>query len=57
MLFVGGVMNLAWVALLGIAVIGEKLVPPRFRAERYAGAALAFSGIAVLTGYWPHIFR
>jgi predicted metal-binding membrane protein len=48
LLFVGGVMNLAWVAVLGVIVLGEKLLPPRFRAERYVAAGLAISGIAVL---------
>ena len=47
LLFVGGVMNLAWVALLAIVVLGEKFAPPHWRAERYVAAALAI-GAAVL---------
>jgi predicted metal-binding membrane protein len=39
-LFVGGVMNLAWVALLGIVVIGEKLAPPGWHANLFAALAL-----------------
>ena len=47
LLFVGGVMNLAWVALLGIVVLGEKFAPSGWRAERYLAAALA-AGAAVI---------
>lgn len=47
LLFVGGVMNLAWVAFLGILVLGEKLAPPRWRANRFVAAGLA-AGAAVL---------
>jgi predicted metal-binding membrane protein len=43
LLFVGGVMNLAWVAFLGILVLGEKIAPPHWRAERYVAAALAIA--------------
>jgi predicted metal-binding membrane protein len=48
LLFVGGVMNLAWVALLGIVVLGEKLAPPSWRAERYVAAALAAAAILIV---------
>ena len=47
LLFVGGVMNLAWVALLGIVVLAEKFAPPRWRAERYVAAALFVAAVAV----------
>ncbi len=47
LLFVGGVMNLAWVALLGIVVHGEKFAPPPWHAERYLAAALT-AGAAVI---------
>ena len=47
LLFVGGVMNLAWVAMLAIIVTGEKLVPPEWNAHRYVAAALA-AGAALL---------
>ena len=40
LLFVGGVMNLAWVALLGIVVLGEKLAPPNWHANLFAALAL-----------------
>ncbi len=47
LLFVGGVMNLAWVALLGIVVLAEKFAPPAWRAERYVAAALFIAAIVV----------
>ena len=48
LLFVGGVMNLAWVAILGIVVLGEKLSPAHWHAERYVAAALAIGAVTVL---------
>jgi predicted metal-binding membrane protein len=50
LLFVGGVMNLAWVAVLALIVLGEKLAPPRLRAERYVAGVLALGGIVLLIG-------
>ena len=50
LLFVGGVMNLAWVALLGIVVLGEKFARPNWHAERYLAGALAIAAIAVVVG-------
>lgn len=50
LLFVGGVMNLAWVAVLGILVLGEKLAPPSLRADRLVAAALFIGAIALLLG-------
>ncbi len=47
LLFVGGVMNLAWVALLGIVVMAEKFAPPRWRAERIVAAALIAVALVV----------
>ncbi len=47
LLFVGGVMNLAWVALLGIVVMAEKFAPPEWRAERLVAAALLVAAIVV----------
>lgn len=48
LLFVGGVMNLAWVALLGIIVLGEKYMPASWHAERYTAAALALAAAVVV---------
>ena len=48
LLFVGGVMNLAWVAVLGIVVLGEKFAPANWRAERYVAAALVAGALLIL---------
>lgn len=48
LLFVGGVMNLAWVAFLGILVLGEKLALPQLHAERFVAGALIAAGIVLL---------
>jgi predicted metal-binding membrane protein len=50
LLFVGGVMNLAWVALLALVVFAEKLAPPAWRISRWLAAALAGGAIAMLIG-------
>jgi len=47
LLFAGGVMDLAWVALLGIVILGEKFAPARWRAERFVAAALALAALAI----------
>lgn len=48
LLFVGGVMNLVWIAVLAILVLIEKLLPPGLWVGRAAGAALILWGIATL---------
>jgi predicted metal-binding membrane protein len=48
LLFVGGVMNLAWVALLAAVVFAEKLAPPRWRIGRWLAVSLAAAAVAVL---------
>ena len=48
LLFVGGVMNLAWVALLAAIVFAEKLAPPAWRVSRWLAAALTFGSAYVL---------
>ena len=40
LLFVSGVMNLLWVALLAVLVLAEKLAPGGDRLARWSGAAL-----------------
>jgi predicted metal-binding membrane protein len=44
LLFVGGVMNLAWVAALSIAVALEKMVPRGERIATVLGVALIAAG-------------
>jgi predicted metal-binding membrane protein len=49
LLFVGGVMNIAWIVLLAAVVIGEKLLPEgRFLARGIGFAAMA-AGIWMIT--------
>ncbi len=47
-LFVAGVMNLLWVALIAGFVLVEKLLPAGPISARFAGAALALAGLVVL---------
>jgi predicted metal-binding membrane protein len=49
LLFVGGVMNLMWVALLALFVLLEKLVPRGELIAGIAGIALVTVGIALIT--------
>lgn len=48
LLFVGGVMNLLWVALLTIIVIVEKLAPPQLLLERWLAVLMIFAALALL---------
>lgn len=48
LLFIGGAMNLAWIAALTLLVLAEKLVPGGPWIGRAAGALLAAWGLATL---------
>jgi len=48
LLFVGGAMNLAWIAALSVAVALEKLVPAGERVSHWLGAALIAIGLVRL---------
>ena len=48
LLFVGGVMNLWWIAGIAAYVAVEKLGPAGQRFDRWAGVALLAAGVAVL---------
>lgn len=48
LLFVGGVMNLAWVALLAVVVLAEKVAPPAWRIDRWLAALLAAAALWLL---------
>jgi predicted metal-binding membrane protein len=48
LLFVGGVMNLLWVAIIAIFVLVEKVLPQGRIAGRAAGAALVLAGLFFL---------
>jgi predicted metal-binding membrane protein len=51
LLFVGGVMNLAWIAALSVIVAIEKLFPNGERLSRWLGAALIFAGAVRLVAF------
>jgi predicted metal-binding membrane protein len=44
LLFVGGVMNLLWIAAIAILVLGEKVLPPGWQISRISGSGLIASG-------------
>jgi predicted metal-binding membrane protein len=48
LLFVGGVMNLFWIAGLALYVWLEKGFPARYRVSRAAGIGLILGGLAIL---------
>jgi predicted metal-binding membrane protein len=50
LLFVGGVMNLLWIAALAVFVFAEKLLPAGEWAARTGGAAMIGFGIWLLAG-------
>jgi predicted metal-binding membrane protein len=50
LLFVGGVMNLAWIALLTLLVAAEKLLPHGKRIATAGGVALLVAGAWLLVG-------
>jgi predicted metal-binding membrane protein len=48
LLFVGGVMNLVWIAALTLLVVAEKLLPGGRWIARGAGAAFLVLAVLVL---------
>ena len=44
LLFVGGVMNLLWVAAIAVFVLIEKVAPPELHVAHIAGLGLMASG-------------
>jgi len=44
LLFVGGVMNVLWIAAIAVFVLGEKVIPPAWQISRIAGSGLVASG-------------
>lgn len=53
LLFVGGAMNLRWVAALAVAVAIEKLAPHGERVAQVLGVLLIGAAAARLAGGWP----
>jgi predicted metal-binding membrane protein len=52
LLFVAGVMNLLWVAIIAVFIMAEKILPRGELVGRVAGIALAVSGVAVMVRFW-----
>jgi predicted metal-binding membrane protein len=48
LLFVAGVMNLLWIAIIALFVLVEKVLPKGEMVSRIAGAALVTAGIALI---------
>jgi predicted metal-binding membrane protein len=48
LLFVGGVMNILWIAAIAFHVLIEKVVPSGNAIARVAGAGMAIAGIWLL---------
>jgi predicted metal-binding membrane protein len=48
LLFVGGVMNIVWIAAIGAFVLAEKLIPHGKLISRVSGAAMIIAGIGLL---------
>ena len=44
LLFVGGVMNILWIAAIAILVLAEKVLPPAWQIARISGLGLIASG-------------
>lgn len=49
LLFVGGVMNLIWVALISVFIFAEKVLPYGDLCGRWSAIPLALAGLAVIT--------
>ncbi|MCL1693847.1 MAG: DUF2182 domain-containing protein [Actinomycetia bacterium] len=50
LLFVLGVMNLAWVAVLAVFVLAEKVAPRGVMVSRIGGLVLALWGVVIVLG-------
>jgi len=50
-LFVVGVMNLAWVGVLTLFILAEKIGPAGVRVSRAGGAILMALGVALVFGW------
>ena len=51
LLFVGGVMNLLWIAAIALFVLLEKVVPHGVLGGRLAGVLMILAGILLLAGF------
>ena len=51
LLFVGGVMNLLWIAAIALFILIEKAIPFGETGGRIAGAAMILVGLLSVTGF------
>jgi predicted metal-binding membrane protein len=51
LLFLGGVMNLLWIALISVFVLLEKVLPLGEAGGRVAGFAMIVLGVLTLAGF------
>ena len=51
LLFLGGVMNLLWIAAIALFVLAEKLLPVRAGAARWTGVVMMLAGLGVAAGW------
>jgi predicted metal-binding membrane protein len=55
LLFVGGLMNLLWIAALALLVLVEKTLPWGGRMSRVTGTVLVAGGtVTLVTAFWPY---
>ena len=52
LLFVAGVMNLVWVAVIAVFVLAEKVIPRGDQLGRVAGAVLLAAGLVMIASGW-----
>jgi predicted metal-binding membrane protein len=48
LLFVGGVMNVVWIAAIAVFVLAEKIIPSGRLISRIAGGGFIVSGVWLL---------
>jgi predicted metal-binding membrane protein len=51
-MFVVGAMSLAWMGLIMLLVLSEKVIPARWRFDKALGVALIATGLWMATGVW-----
>ena len=52
LLFVAGVMNLLWVAVIALFVMAEKSLPRGELLAHVAGVALVLAGVGLMARVW-----
>jgi predicted metal-binding membrane protein len=52
LLFVAGVMNLLWVAVIAVLILAEKVLPRGALVGRVAGGVLLLVGLVLLGRWW-----